>query len=480
MTPEDAEDAVHEAMLRAAERPGLDDERLGGWLTTVTMRLCVDRYRQVRREAEVHRSPTLRVPGPVPVEEAVCDRDEARWLAARSAQLPQRQAEALRLKAEGLDVGEVAVRMRLGYRTVESLLARARRTLRATLAGTLGLGLVVWGRAKVIGGGAAQAVLVSSATVGVVVAGYVVPGGGGAAGANPGVGPGVRAEPGPGSSSGAAGRVVAEPGVVESSTGRVTGVVPRGREVRDVSATATARAPGWRESGDVVGLRPRLALPSVTLLGLTISLPALLPTPRGSAPDPAPQSPAGLDLPTSPPEPLDLPRSPTRLELPTSPPEPLDLPRSPTRLDLPTSPPEPLELPRSPAGLDLPTSPPAPLDLPRSPTRLDLPTSPPEPLELPTSPPAPLELPRSPARLDLFDSPHATRSPPTPPPAPPSPRTPEKKSAPIATDRPSLPVEHMSEVRRGDGRRGSGWGLRSGWKGLPSRSGGSSSGGMFR
>src|SRR5258707_6263771 len=63
MSREDAEDAVHEAMLRAAERPDLDDERLGAWLTTVTMRLCVDRYRQVNREAEVHRSPTLAAPG---------------------------------------------------------------------------------------------------------------------------------------------------------------------------------------------------------------------------------------------------------------------------------------------------------------------------------------------------------------------------------------------------------------------------------
>ncbi|CAM5361097.1 hypothetical protein SVIOM74S_09467 [Streptomyces violarus] len=44
MSPEDAEDAVHEAMLRAAERPDLDEERLAAWLTTVTMRLCVDRY----------------------------------------------------------------------------------------------------------------------------------------------------------------------------------------------------------------------------------------------------------------------------------------------------------------------------------------------------------------------------------------------------------------------------------------------------
>lgn len=175
VSPEDAEDAVHEAMLRAAERPGLDDERLDGWLTTATLRLCVDRHRQIVREAEAHRSPTLTAPGPVPVEEAVCDRDEARWLAARSARLPERQAEALRLKSEGLGVGEVATRMRLGHRTVESLLARARRTLRSALAGTLGLAAFLWTRGKLVASGPAQAVAVSSATGGLVVAGFVLP-----------------------------------------------------------------------------------------------------------------------------------------------------------------------------------------------------------------------------------------------------------------------------------------------------------------
>ena len=175
MSPEDAEDAVHEAMLRAAERPDLDDERLGGWLTTVTMRLCVDRYRQVNREAEVHRSPTLAAPGPVPVEEAVCDRAEANWLAVRSGELPGRQAEALRLKSEDLDVGQVAVRMGLSYRTVESLLARARRTLRNSLAGTLGLALFLWGRGKLRAGGHAQAVALTSTAATLVVAGFVLP-----------------------------------------------------------------------------------------------------------------------------------------------------------------------------------------------------------------------------------------------------------------------------------------------------------------
>ncbi|MEV6962907.1 sigma-70 family RNA polymerase sigma factor [Streptomyces sp. NPDC051207] len=175
MSPEDAEDAVHEAMLRAAERPDLDDERLAAWLTTVTMRLCIDRYRQVNREAEVRTSPTLCAPGPVPVDEAVCDRAEARWLAVRSGELPARQAEALRLKSQDLDVGQVAVRMGLSYRTVESLLARARRTLRNSLAGTLGIALFLIGRGRPRTGGKAQAAAAVSTAATLAVAGFCLP-----------------------------------------------------------------------------------------------------------------------------------------------------------------------------------------------------------------------------------------------------------------------------------------------------------------
>ncbi|MET9670858.1 sigma-70 family RNA polymerase sigma factor [Streptomyces sp. NPDC006475] len=175
MSAEDAEDAVHEAMLRAAEHPDLDDERLGAWLTTVTMRLCVDRHRQIHREAQVHNSPRLHAPGPVPVEEAVCDRAEANWLAVRSSELPARQAEALWLKAEDLDVGQVATKMGLNYRTVESLLARARRTLRHSLAATLGLVLWLCGRGRPGSGGNAQAVALASTAVTLAVAGLVLP-----------------------------------------------------------------------------------------------------------------------------------------------------------------------------------------------------------------------------------------------------------------------------------------------------------------
>ena len=87
MSVEDAEDAVHEAMLRAVENRHVDGDRLGAWLTTVTMRLCVDRYRQVNREAEVRSRSTL-APGPIPVDEVVCDRAEAKWLARRAWSFP--------------------------------------------------------------------------------------------------------------------------------------------------------------------------------------------------------------------------------------------------------------------------------------------------------------------------------------------------------------------------------------------------------
>ncbi|WP_078971424.1 RNA polymerase sigma factor [Streptomyces chattanoogensis] len=175
MSVEDAEDAVHEAMVRALENPHVEDERLGAWLTTVTMRLCVDRYRQVKREAEVGTRSML-TPHPIaPVDEAVCDRAEAKWLANRSGELPARQAEALWLKSEDLDVGQVARKMGLSYRTVESLLARARRTMRNSLGATLATGFwICWrGRPRLASG--AQVVTVASTAATLAVLGFALP-----------------------------------------------------------------------------------------------------------------------------------------------------------------------------------------------------------------------------------------------------------------------------------------------------------------
>lgn len=219
MCHEDAEDAVHEAMLRAVENPNVEDERLGAWLTVVTMRLCADRHRQVNRDVEVGSRSSLAAPIPTPLEEVVCDRAEARWLARRSDELPSRQAEALWLKAEDLDVGQVARKMGLSYRTVESLLARARRTLRKSLAGTFAIGLWLCGRGRPPTGSGAQAAAVASTAATVVALSLALPvvqEPHGTAPAQPMPGrsvtdPGGTYDMGPAASSGAAG-TLPEPG----------------------------------------------------------------------------------------------------------------------------------------------------------------------------------------------------------------------------------------------------------------------------
>lgn len=143
---EDAEDAVQEAMLRAAKHPEIADDRLQAWLIAVTTRLCIDGYR--RRASEAGRwaraaaQPVVEQFGQYPEEEA-CDRSEAVWVASKTAELlPHRQAEAIHLVAAGCDVQAVAHELGVNYRAAESLLARARRTLRAALA--TGLGAVAW------------------------------------------------------------------------------------------------------------------------------------------------------------------------------------------------------------------------------------------------------------------------------------------------------------------------------------------------
>ncbi|GEC09307.1 hypothetical protein SSP24_69620 [Streptomyces spinoverrucosus] len=179
MSPQDAEDAVHEAMARAAERPHLDGNRLGAWLTAVTVRLCVDQHRQLSRDTGIRRraGSMLSAPSVVPHEEIVCDQAEARWLARQGTALPESQRVALQLKAQDLDVAQVAQRMGLTYKAAESLLGRARRTLRAALAATIAAVAVgLWrGRPRINGGtptAASPAVLASAGTL--MLAGLVL------------------------------------------------------------------------------------------------------------------------------------------------------------------------------------------------------------------------------------------------------------------------------------------------------------------
>ncbi|ORT58256.1 sigma-70 family RNA polymerase sigma factor [Streptomyces sp. CB03238] len=328
MTPEDAEDAVHEAMLRAAEQPHLDDERLGAWLTTVTMRLCVDRHRQVRREADPGRAAALVPPGPAPVDEVVCDRAEATWLARRSGELPARQAEALWLKSEDLDVGQVARKMGLSYRTVESLLARARRTLRNSLAATLGLVLWLCGRGRPRGVGNAHVVAAASTAATLAVAGFVAP--------YAHDWPQDR----PASAPATSGTADVRPG---------DGAHPR---VSPPAASATWEqpAPGLRGGAPSTGPSPLLTKPALPVL------PPLPPLPGAEVPE-VPPVPEVADVPEVP----EVPALPGVSDVPevAGVPEAPDVPEAPNVPEVPQVPDTP-EAPQVPGAPQLPDTPEVP------------------------------------------------------------------------------------------------------------------------
>jgi RNA polymerase sigma factor (sigma-70 family) len=164
LSEHDAEDVVAEALLRAMEGPEVDDVRLPGWLTTVTARLCADlareRTRERRRWARAGLPASMRSS-----EEQVCERAEAAWVADRVAELPPRQQQVLRLRAEGLDLTGVARCLGVSYRSAESLLARARKTARAALASTLAplAAVLVWRNGRWVGGLGVSAVSVAVA-----------------------------------------------------------------------------------------------------------------------------------------------------------------------------------------------------------------------------------------------------------------------------------------------------------------------------
>ncbi|HEU0130645.1 MAG TPA: sigma-70 family RNA polymerase sigma factor [Mycobacteriales bacterium] len=143
-TREDAEDVVSEAMLRCATFGALDEARLGQFLTTVTVRLCADLYRNADRGtralARLGADPDS-VPGP---EDEACRAADAALLAELLATLPDRQRAVLVDKASGLSLAQIALRNSLTYKAAESALARARTTLRTALATASGAIGAAW------------------------------------------------------------------------------------------------------------------------------------------------------------------------------------------------------------------------------------------------------------------------------------------------------------------------------------------------
>ncbi len=132
--PSDAEDVAQEVFARvwtsaAGWRP---DARFTTWLHRVALNLCLDRLAR-RREAPLDDAGEPVDPCPSPADR-LAEADMTRVVGAEIAALPERQRVALALcHYQGLRNDEAAEIMQITVEALESLLARARRTLRARL-----------------------------------------------------------------------------------------------------------------------------------------------------------------------------------------------------------------------------------------------------------------------------------------------------------------------------------------------------------
>lgn len=133
----EAEDIAQEAMLRlwrSAANLELGPGGLRPWLRRVTSNLCIDRVRSGQRTVVTDEVPEVAEPATQFID--LEDQELAARVASAMQALPERQRLALTLfHHEGLSQVEVGQAMGISDEAVESLLARARRALKASLAG---------------------------------------------------------------------------------------------------------------------------------------------------------------------------------------------------------------------------------------------------------------------------------------------------------------------------------------------------------
>lgn len=131
----EAEDVAQEAMLRlwrTGKSLELGSAGVRPWLRRVVSNLCIDRVRQSARVDVTDEVPE--VPEPATQQTGLESADVARRVDTALKALPERQRLALTLfHFEGMSQIEVGDALGISDEAVESLLARARRTLKASL-----------------------------------------------------------------------------------------------------------------------------------------------------------------------------------------------------------------------------------------------------------------------------------------------------------------------------------------------------------
>jgi RNA polymerase sigma-70 factor (ECF subfamily) len=132
----EAEDVAQEVFLRVWRqaprwRPGA--AKFETWMHRVALNLCYDRLRRRRERPDPDAGLDLHDPSPAPPEELLA-RERAARVQAEIARLPERQRAAITLCCfQELTNIEAAAALEVSVDALESLLARARRALRAAL-----------------------------------------------------------------------------------------------------------------------------------------------------------------------------------------------------------------------------------------------------------------------------------------------------------------------------------------------------------
>jgi RNA polymerase sigma-70 factor, ECF subfamily len=134
-TEGDADDIVQEALVRVWHHAGTLELGPGGlrpWLRRVVTNLCLDHLRRHRLTSVVAEVPeTPEAPGQ---ERGLAEAELSQRVTSALAALPERQRVALTLfHYEGLSQIEVGDMLGITDEAVESLLARARRSLKVAL-----------------------------------------------------------------------------------------------------------------------------------------------------------------------------------------------------------------------------------------------------------------------------------------------------------------------------------------------------------
>lgn len=126
---QDAEDCAQEALLRAALFPHLDERRVGAFLTSTVLRLCVDVHRGANRQHRLRQriGDAERPPGP---EETVVEAAVGDWMMVQAQQLRGRERQVILARADGMSTVDAARHLQISVKAVESALGRARARLR--------------------------------------------------------------------------------------------------------------------------------------------------------------------------------------------------------------------------------------------------------------------------------------------------------------------------------------------------------------